>query len=135
LQASIREVVRLLWAENREVPLIAACHKEAAGELLALNEEDKPDTTSREEAQRRADRQQPEAPEGTVQASFWDPGLLARKKRATSPEEAQRRTDCWQPEAHAGTAQVNWVVRHGVCLPRWRVVSCNAASWVEAGKP
>ncbi len=70
-------MVQLLWAENREVPFIAACHKEAAGELLALNDEDRPDTTSREEAQRRTDRQQPEAPKGSVQVRLFL-GLVSR---------------------------------------------------------
>lgn len=107
LQASITEVVRLLWAENREVPLIAACHKEAAGELLALNEGDKPDTTSREEAQRRADRQQPDAPEGTVQASFWVSGLVGRNKKSDWPGvgAASRRPQA--ARALAGTVQVS----------------------------
>lgn len=67
LQDSIQAVVRLLWADNREVPLIAAYHKEAAGELLAMRREDQPETTDRNEARRRTDRQLPEAPEGTVQ--------------------------------------------------------------------
>lgn len=39
LQEAIKEVVRLLWGENREVPLIASYHHEAVGELLSMRRE------------------------------------------------------------------------------------------------
>ncbi len=50
-----------------EVPLVAAYHKAAAGELLALRKEDAPETTSHEEARRRAAAGRPEFPEGSIQ--------------------------------------------------------------------
>ena len=36
LQDAVQAVVQFLWADNREVPLIAAYHKDAAGELLSM---------------------------------------------------------------------------------------------------
>lgn len=39
LQDAVQAVVQFLWADNREVPLIAAYHKDAAGELLSMRRE------------------------------------------------------------------------------------------------
>ena len=76
-QESIENVVRLVWRDNREVPHIAGYHKEAAGELLAMRGSDAPETTTRAEALRRADRQQPDQPEGTVQVCLGQRFLLS----------------------------------------------------------
>ena len=39
LQDAVQAVVQFLWADNREVPLIAAYHKDTAGELLSMRRE------------------------------------------------------------------------------------------------